>query len=292
MRGRRALLVAMLCALTAPIAARVTAASAGATRARTAASALQIWPLGDSITLGISWPTWVPGGYRGPLDEILNGDNVAHEFVGTSVLNSSPSLDADGQARHDGHGGYRIDQVLTDLDGVAHADSDGGGHWLTGTRLHEPLAPDVVLVHLGTNDIMQDWDTRRFSTRTGRADFADTKQRTQFVADMTARLRTLLMRIHTLRSSSRIIVATIIPIAIPQFTAVVGQYAASVRQLVSQLDARRLRVQLADAYAAFTMSAAPGAPVAPGLLSYDDIHPTPAGYTLMARTFAAALETA
>ena len=284
MRGRFFVLAAALGALTAPVAAQVGAPAMGAL---SPAPVLRVWPLGDSITLGASSPSWVPGGYRAPLDEILASAKVAHQFVGTTVLNSSPTLDTDGEAWHDGHGGYRIDQVLSDLDGVAHADSDGAGHWLTGGRLRHGLMPDVVLVHLGTNDMMQTWDTRRFPTSNGRVDLANTRQRAEFVADMTGRLRTLVARVHALRPAARIVVATIIPIAIPKYASAVAQYAVSVRRLVSQLQAQRLPVQLADAYAAFMVSA--GSSVAPGLLCYDNIHPTAAGYAVIARSFAADL---
>jgi lysophospholipase L1-like esterase len=264
---------------------------AGAMRPAPAQPGVQrIWALGDSITLGASWPNSTPGGYRTGLDQMLAHDGFAHRFVGTSALNSSLTLDEDGQVWHDGHGGYRIDQVMTDLDGIAHAASDGGGRWLTGTRTRVGISPDVVLIHLGTNDVLQDWDTRRFPTRSGRADFSNSRQRAEFVADMTGRLASLIQRIQTLRPSCRIIVATIAPLAGSRFTNAVADYAVSVRKLVSRLRAEQRLVSLADVYAAFMMSAAPGSPVAPGLLSNDNIHPTPAGYTLIARTFAATVE--
>jgi lysophospholipase L1-like esterase len=282
--------VAVLAAFAAAPASAGAAAGA-AFPARSQPGAPRIWPLGDSITLGASWPTWSPGGYRTGLDQILTHDGVLHTFVGTSTFNSSLSLDADGQVWHDGHAGYRIDQVMTDLDGIAHADTDGGGRWLTGTRTRRGIRPDAVLIHLGTNDVVQRWDNRRFPTRNRRADFNDSRQRAEFVADMTRRLEALVQRIHTLRPSCRIIVATVTPIAIPQFTAVVADYAVAVRQLVSRFSSEHLSVSLADVYSAFTISAAPGSPATPGLLSNDNIHPTAAGYAVMARTFAATIET-
>lgn len=251
--------------------------------------ALRVWPVGDSITLGSSWPQSVPGGYRTDLDEILSRDGYTHQFVGTSTLNPSPSLSADGQTAHDGHGGFRIDQVFRDLTGLAHTRTDFGGHWLTGTRARHAIAPDVALIHLGTNDILQDWDTRRFPTRDQRADLTNAGDRTIFVADMTQRLFQLVARIHTLRPKCRLVIATAVPIASQPYAAVTSAYAASVRHLVLELETHHYPVTLVDAYAAFTVSEAPGSPVAPGLLTRDGVHPTVAGYFMLARLFAAAL---
>jgi hypothetical protein len=86
-----------------------------------------VWPLGDSLTLGTSWPQRAPGGYRTDLDMVLARDGYPHRFVGTSTLNSSPTLDADDESAHDGHAGFRIDQVLRDLDGRATRPTTKGG---------------------------------------------------------------------------------------------------------------------------------------------------------------------
>src|SRR4051794_38946789 len=78
-------------------------------------TSLRIWPLGDSITLGYSVPQNSPGGYRTPLDQILSQSRIAHHFLGMAWGNSSPTLDVSDQAHHDGHGGYRVDQIRRDL---------------------------------------------------------------------------------------------------------------------------------------------------------------------------------
>ena len=256
----------------------------------TATSSLRIWPLGDSITLGTSAPQNSPGGYRTPLDQILTQAAISHHFVGMSRDNSSPTLDVNDEAHHDGHGGYRIDQIRRDLDGVAHAWNDLGGRWLTRTGAAAAVNPDVVLIHLGTNDILQRWDTRRFVTRDGRVNLSVLAQRRTFVIDLTARLDDLLHRINALRPRAALVVATAVPIDLPGFAETVADYAASVRVLVERLRAQGLPVLLADAYSAFVTGAPPGAYVAPGLLSNDAVHPTPAGYAVLARTFADVLE--
>lgn len=251
------------------------------------AATTRIWPLGDSITIGVSSPTSTPGGYRSALDQLLTHDGFGHLFVGTSTSNPSPTLASDGQTRHDGHGGYRVDQVLRDLEGIAHGTSDDGGYWLADTKRRKGLSMDSVLVHLGTNDILQRWDPRRFPTTTGRAQLADDRQRAVFVADLAGRLDTLVQRIHELRPKAQIIVATAIPIDVPAYDVTAGDYAVAVRRLVAAQRRQHLPVALADTYAAFTSSATS---VLPGMLSVDHIHPTAAGYAVLARTFAVVVE--
>lgn len=277
MRPRFLVVAALACALAVPTAGHASS------------SVVRIWPLGDSITVGSSWPRDVPGGYRTDLDEILSRDGYPHLLIGTSTANPSPTLQADGQSAHDGHGGFRIDQVLRDIATAAHGRRDNGGRWLTGIRGRRALSPDIALIHLGTNDILQDWDTRRFPTRTGRADLTSPWQRARFVDDMTSRLDQLIVRIHRLRPKCRMVVATVVPIAGQPLTAVTSEYAASVRHLVLQLRASRYPVILADLYAAFTINAAPGAPVTPGLLTRDGVHPTAAGYAVIGKSFALAV---
>ena len=249
-----------------------------------------MWPLGDSITYGASAQP-APGGYRTSLDQMLTRAGIDHQFVGSWTANSSPTLDLENENHHDGHGGYRIDQIRRDLDGNAHGSSDIGGYWLAGSNGHATaLVPDVVLIHLGTNDILQRWDPRHFPTHDGRADLSSDRQRDTFVRDLTARLDDLVTRIHALRPSSLVVVSTIVPIDIPAVADTTSAYADSVRRLVVRLSAAHVPVALADAYSAFATGAPPGSRVAPGLLSNDGIHPTPAGYALLARVFATVLE--
>ena len=253
-------------------------------------STLRVWPLGDSITFGASAQP-APGGYRTPLDQMLTRAGIDHQFVGSWTANSSPTLDLEKENRHDGHGGYRVDQIRRDLDGNAHSTSDIGGYWLaTRKGATTALVPDVVLLHLGTNDILQRWDPRRFPTRDGRADLSSQRQRATFVADLTARLADLITRIHALRPGCLVVISTIVPIDIAAVADTTSAYADSVRRLVVRLSAAHLPVALADAYSAFVSTAPPGSRVAPGLLSNDGVHPTPAGYALLARVFATVLE--
>ena len=96
-----------------------------------AATPVKVMPLGDSITDGFD----VPGGYRVDLEDALQADGLAVDFVGTQ--RNGPAGLADQQ--HEGHSGFRIDQLAA-----------GVTSWLTEHR------PDVVLLMIGTNDLVQE----------------------------------------------------------------------------------------------------------------------------------------
>jgi lysophospholipase L1-like esterase len=93
---------------------------------------IRIMPLGDSITYGTSSTGTV--GYRRPLYQSLIGAGYSVDFVG-SQANGSP---ADFDRNHEGHSGWRADQIRDNITG-----------WLNSTPA------DVVLLHIGTNDISQ-----------------------------------------------------------------------------------------------------------------------------------------
>jgi hypothetical protein len=80
---------------------------------------IRIMPLGDSITQGAA----DADSYRRPL-----WNRPAH---------------SDFDMDHEGHWGWRADEVLVKIDGWA-----------------EQAAPDIVLLHLGTNDILQMQDNK------------------------------------------------------------------------------------------------------------------------------------
>jgi lysophospholipase L1-like esterase len=93
---------------------------------------VRIMPLGDSITYGTSSTGIV--GYRRPLYQLLIGAGYSVDFVG-SQTNGSPE---DFDRNHEGHSGWRADQIRDNITG-----------WLNSTPA------DVVLLHIGTNDISQ-----------------------------------------------------------------------------------------------------------------------------------------
>jgi cellulase/cellobiase CelA1 len=94
-----------------------------------AAAPVRIMPLGDSITAG-------PGCWRALLWDRLQQNGYTNiDFVGTQT-GGGCSVPHDGD--HEGHGGYSATGI---------ADQNQLPPWLAATR------PDIVLMHLGTNDL-------------------------------------------------------------------------------------------------------------------------------------------
>lgn len=105
---------------------------------------VKIMLLGDSITQGNT--TYVS--YRRPLWQLLQDQKYAVDFVGslkTQKDGEVPIIDFDSD--HEGHWGWRVDEVLAQLDG-----------WAQATK------PDIALVHLGTNDIAEKQDLQETIT--------------------------------------------------------------------------------------------------------------------------------
>ena len=245
---------------------------------------LRVYPLGDSITYGWTPTPGSPGGYRTFLDGELTRAEVAHQFVGTSGANPSLTLTANRQTRHDGHNGYRIDQIAANLDGTAGAYDDRGGHWLTGTATRAPIHPDIVLIHLGTNDVLKRFDPTNTYDDPEPLDEAD--ERARFVAAAADRLVGLVDKVLALRPNAVVLVATAIPADHTPITdRALDEYAEAVRGAVGAHPAAGGRVRLVESHRAFLTDGEP----TPGLLSEDGVHPTAAGYARLGQLFAEAV---
>jgi lysophospholipase L1-like esterase len=92
---------------------------------------VRIMPLGDSLTDGEN----IPGGYRIELWSRLVADGLPVDFVGSQSNGPASLPDRD----HEGHPGWRIDQI-----------AGAAGPWLTRYQ------PQIVLLLIGTNDVVQD----------------------------------------------------------------------------------------------------------------------------------------
>lgn len=94
----------------------------------------RIMALGDSITRGTNGTD----SYREPLALMLDEDECSYDFVGTLVDNSEGEPPYLFDWDHEGHGGFTTNQIR-------------GGllNYLDGN------VPDVTLIHLGTNDLLQ-----------------------------------------------------------------------------------------------------------------------------------------
>lgn len=131
--------------------------------ATTAARPLKVMPLGDSITYGVGSSTHV--GYRLDLWNRFRTVGFAPNFMGS--LRSGHM----GDNNHEGHIGWRIDQVSANV-----------------TRYMVLYKPDVVLLHIGTNDLAQNYD----------------------MAHAPQRLSLLIDKIRRARPTTRIYVASLI----------------------------------------------------------------------------------
>ena len=96
-------------------------------------TSLKIMPLGDSITYGEGIPSY--GGYRNLLGALLESDGYIIDFVGSQKSAEDVLPDADNE----GHSGWTI------LDIKRGIDSEG---WL------ETYQPDIILLHIGSNDLI------------------------------------------------------------------------------------------------------------------------------------------
>jgi lysophospholipase L1-like esterase/nitrous oxidase accessory protein NosD len=184
---------------------------------------VRVMPLGDSITEG----SGLPGGYRTDLWRRLVASGHPVDFVGSQ--NNGP---ADlGDHDHEGHPGWRIDQLDAQLLG-----------WLQDSR------PRTVLLHVGTNDVLQAYD----------------------LAAAPNRLATLIDRMLGAVPYLELFVATIGPLADSTRESNAAAYNAGLRSIVAGRGSTG-RVHLVEMRAALTI-----ADLA------DGVHPTAAGYAKMA----------
>jgi lysophospholipase L1-like esterase len=220
----------MVAALTATLAAAGALVQAGVAAAESNGG-VRVMPLGDSITEG----TQVPGGYRIGLWQRMAAAGYRVDLVG-SQFNGPAAL---GDHDHEGHPGWRIDQIDASVTG-----------WVRAT------GPRTVLVHIGTNDILQNVN----------------------VAGAPGRLSTLIDHITAAAPSADVFVATIIPLSSPSQEAAARTFNAAVPGIVQNKAAAGKRVHLVDMHAALTTA---------DLI--DGVHPTAGGYDKMAATWYAAL---
>jgi hypothetical protein len=98
----------------------------------------RIMPVGDSITRGWYGSIYKQG-YRKPLYDKLTVGGYSFDFVGGYVDGNFPD------PNHEGHDGWRSDEILNGKTGEPEAGKLAD--WLITYR------PDVILLHIGTNDI-------------------------------------------------------------------------------------------------------------------------------------------
>lgn len=204
----------------------------------------KILPLGDSITFGVNDEG--NGGYRGPLFASVVA--AAQKITFTGSLTNGPTT-VSGQAfpqHNEGHSGWGISEVTTYSNGnagiatlipsPAFSSSSGG-------------TPDIILLHIGTNDSSQ---------------FSATQ--------MTSDLQGLLNKLFTNAPNALVVVAQIIPLGYGT-NSVIKAYNQSIPGLVQTFAAAGKHVTTVDMYTGFNTST---------MLGSDSIHPNTSGYTFMA----------
>lgn len=195
----------------------------------------RIMPLGNSITQGNL------ASYRRLLWLALKEKGLKVDFVGSlgrtySNATQAPDYDVD----HEGHWGWLADEVLDKID-----------DWATQAR------PDIVLLHLGTNDIGSGQDT------------AETVDE---ISQIVAQLRNHNPRVQVL-------LAAIIPLAYEGAAESIKQYNAGLADLSRKLNSTTSRVLFVDQFSGFNAE----------LDTYDGVHPNDTGNQKMAAKWFAAL---
>ncbi|MFO1501126.1 MAG: DUF642 domain-containing protein [Verrucomicrobiota bacterium] len=196
--------------------------------------------LGDSITQGDG----SYNSYRRPLWQRLSWSGFSVDFVGSMTLNGStlpPNPDFD--LHHEGHSGWRADEIRNALPG-----------WLAN------YTPDVVLLHIGSNDVFQNEGGPNFLAQT--------------VGDIHGIIRFL----QADNPSVTILLAKIIP-AQNRTTPTDTSWGSRITALNSQIDSiasstttTTSRVLVVDQYSGFN----------PSSDTSDGIHPNSAGEAKMA----------
>ena len=119
-------------AADSPIVADLSVGKVSHTFTTSSKEPLKIMPLGDSNTEG--WGSWDLGAYRDDLWQLFDNGNYNIDFVGPHATGPD-GFDRD----HAGFSGWKIGEISSAVNG-----------WLDDSQ------PDVVLLTIGTNDILRD----------------------------------------------------------------------------------------------------------------------------------------
>ena len=201
----------------------------GATSAEAAAvfvTPTRIMPLGDSITWGKGGDGG--GGYRPPLVQSMVVGRYSSDMVGAQRTGPPDLYDQD----HEGYPGYRIDQIAA----------------LAPSQL-VTYRPDFVLLMIGTNDVLQQYQ----------------------LATAPDRLSALIDLITDTAPSAHLIVASITPLADPSRDADARAYNAAIPDIVAAKAAMGKQVSFINMYSVITVA---------DLI--DGVHPGQSGYNKMA----------
>ncbi|MFJ9432870.1 GDSL-type esterase/lipase family protein [Streptomyces sp. NPDC101490] len=232
---------ALLVAATAPV--------LGAVRASATPSkpVVRVMPLGDSITYGQGSSD--ESGYRSRLNELAaEQSRYSLDYVGSLEHGALPD------SAHEGHAGYTIERIRA-----------GANRWLAAAQ------PDVVLLHIGINDLNQGTDP-------GQA------------ADQAS---ALVDQIFAARPGVTIVMEGLVPTTPgwnhQDLSRPVAQYNQRLKQLEREKQHAGMRFRFVDAPALTPTDRADA--TRPAQMS-DGLHPNDAGYAQLAQAFFTPLEEA
>jgi len=198
--------------------------------------ALKIMPTGDSITAGVRGEQ----SYRLPLLSLLDASGCDYEMVGSQVDNSPIST---FKSPHEGYSGHTTSNFVT-----GHNDNPGIAVSMSTYN------PDVVLVHLGSNDIFLN----------------------QTIAEAITNLDLIVHEIRTSNPDSVVLLANLIPWFASDTSGTTAGIAAlgdEIETFVTNLGDNN--VHLVDVRADYT----------PVMMNDDDIHPNAIGDAHIADAF-------
>lgn len=212
---------------------------------------LRILPLGDSITQADSGHR----GYRYSLWIKLIDAGITFDFVGSMNSNhgSNPEwLDHEGRsfdADHEGHWGWRADEILSGISGLGKR---------TLSKWLKTYTPDVVLMHLGTNDILL-----------GQSNESTVDELRQIIDVLRADNRNVV-----------ILLATLIPTENEVANTLLASFNEKIEQLAMETSTKSSPVIVVDQYKGFNGNAD----------TYDGLHPNDSGEEKMAAKWFRALQ--
>jgi len=211
-----------------------------------ATGACKVLPLGDSITWGVNYD----GGYRVKVFADATADNKNITYVGKLSNGPTTVSGAMFPKNNEGHSGWTIQQ----LDDIATGKSTDANY--NGKKLVVDLAPNIVLLHAGTND------TSRMPT--GMAD----------------RLGTLIDHIIEDGPNALLVVTTIVPIKQGSYGPIGEMFDSSIPAVVQKRVDAGKHIILVDMFKNFPSNG----------LGSDGVHPNQQGYEWMAGVWYAAIK--
>lgn len=192
---------------------------------------VRVMPIGDSITAGVG-STLGTAGYKRELYEKYGAYGANVNFVGPSTLDSGSGFPAG--SGHAGFSGWRIDQIDEQING-----------WMKGYE------PQVILMMIGSNDILQDTTTNNLA------------------AAAPAKLEALVDKILIANPQIELYLAAVTPLDNDTNDAKVQIYNTQVQRIATSKGAN---VHLVDMYNTVLKSDLT-----------DRVHPKDSGYTKMAQ---------